>query len=175
MNTYLRTFAIGAVLALSFAVPFAAAQQTPSSVEAVPAAPSADGAATPTAPEATPPAAPASETTATVVGPPPANKSFVIVFRPSRMAGGAITFTAMEGDNELGRLSNGRYIAVPVDPGIHEFRIRGGESARFEVEEGETYYLQLNIAMGLMSGRGVLAPSDKATFERRPLQAYTPD
>ena len=80
-----------------------------------------------------------------------------------------IQFTAREGDNIIGHLNSGQYFAVPADPGVHSYNIRGGETIRIEVEAGETYYLQLNIAMGLISGRGVLAPSDRATFEAHPL------
>lgn len=124
--------------------------------------------------EAPPAAATPSDTTSEIVGAPPAGQGLVVFFRPNRFQGGAITFTAFEGETEIGKLSSGRYFARAADPGIHEYEIRGGETIRIEVEEGETYYLQLNIAMGVMSGRGVLAPSDKATFEARPLRLYEP-
>ncbi len=167
---------------------FASAQETtapPTEAPAAEAAPAPEAApaqeaapaeaAAPAVVEAPAAAATPSETTSAITGPPPAGKGLVVFFRPSRFTGGAITFTAREGETEIGRLGNDRYFTLAADPGIHEYNIRGGETIRIEVEEGETYYLQLNIAMGMMSGRGVLAPSDKATFEDKSPRLYTPN
>jgi hypothetical protein len=159
---------------------FAMAQDTTAQPTEAPAAEAAPVTEAAPAPEAAPavveaPAATPSETTSAITGPPPAGKGLVVFFRPSRFTGGAITFTAREGETEIGRLGNDRYFTLAADPGIHEYNIRGGETIRIEVEEGETYYLQLNIAMGMMSGRGVLAPSDKATFEDKSPRLYTPN
>lgn len=174
MKISLRTLAFCSAAAFALgAAPLAAAQDnaTPAEVTApvettAPAVEAMTQDASATAGAATP-----SETTSSVTGAPPAGKGLVVFFRPSRMVGMAINFTAREGETEIGRLSSGRYLAQAVDPGVHEFNIRGGETTRIEVEEGETYFLQLNIAMGFMSGRGALAPSDRATFEERPLRA----
>lgn len=191
MKISLHTLAVCSAAAFALgAAPLAAAQDNATPAEATPPAETtASDSATPaevaapaetTAPaveattqDASAPAATAtpSETTSSITGAPPAGKGLVVFFRPSRMAGMVINFTAREGETEIGRLSNGRYLTQAVDPGIHEFNIRGGETIRIEVEEGETHFLQLNIAMGFMSGRGVLAPSDRATFEERPLRA----
>jgi hypothetical protein len=121
--------------------------------EAAPAAP-----AEPVAPPA--PAGPPS-----IIPPPAAGKGQVVFFRPSRFAGGALTFTVREGETDLGRLGSGRYFVHAAEPGIHEYVIGRNDTLRLEIEEGATYYMQNNIAMGIMAGRGVLAPSDQATFE----------
>ena len=158
----LTTSAIAAAQDTTTAAPPASAQATPPSTEqASPAA---------AAPAEAAPAAEASVTTSGIIGEPPAGKGMVVLFRPSRFVGAALVFTAREGETIIGSIGNGRYLALPADPGVHSYNIRGGETIRIEVEEGETYYLQLNIAMGLMSGRGVLAPSDRAAFEAHPLQ-----
>ena len=144
------------------AAPPATAQTTPPPTEQTPPAA--------TAPADAAPAAEASATTSGMIGEPPAGKGMVVFFRPMRFVGAALVFTAREGETIIGSIGNGRYMAIAADPGVHSYNIRGGETIRIEVEEGESYYLQLNIAMGLLSGRGVLAPSDRAAFEAHPLQ-----
>ena len=171
-----RAIAFCSIVALVCSGAFAAnAQETTTTppASARTAQPQSDQSASPPAATAQESAAPAdetSETTSETTGAPPAGKGLVVIFRPSRFVGAALVFTAREGEDIIGTLGGGRYLSVPADPGIHEYNIRGGETIRIEVEEGETYYLQLNIAMGLLSGRGVLAPSDRATFEAHPLQ-----
>ncbi|MBI3438937.1 MAG: hypothetical protein HY054_09890 [Proteobacteria bacterium] len=163
-----RVVVFGAIAALALSAgSIAAAQDTTTS-----ATPAATAQATPAAPAAASeePAQEESATTSGTIGEPPAGKGMVVFFRPMRFVGAALAFTTREGETILGSIGNGRYIAIAADPGVHSYNIRGGETIRIEVEPGETYYLQLNIAMGLLSGRGVLAPSDKATFEAHPLQ-----
>jgi hypothetical protein len=185
MRVNVRTIVISAAataIALAMATAAFAQDGATTTTPAPQAEPAVASPTDPTAAEAAAPevsapsetAAPPSDTTSSITGAPPAGKGLVVFYRPSRFAGGAVTFTAREGETEIGRLASGRYFALAADPGIHEYNIRGGETARVEVEEGETTYLQLNIAMGLMSGRGVLAPADRAGFEDKPLELYTP-
>jgi hypothetical protein len=159
----------------------ATTQAAPQAAQAAPsnqaAPPPAEQAASPPADQATPPpsdhpAAAESDTTSATVGPPPDHKAMVVFFRPSEFVGGALTFTAREGETILGHVGSGRYFAVPVDPGVHEFNIRGGETVRVETEEGETLYLRLHVSMGLLSGHGALAPSTKAEFDAHPLRVW---
>lgn len=139
--------------------------------------PAADAATATPAPEAaTPPAedgytAPYSE----LIGRPPEGKGQIVFFRPSRFTGAALSFSVREGDEGIGRLGNGRYFVHAADPGIHEFNISGEvtDTLRLEIEEGETYYVQQTINMGIMMGRPVLTPSDQAAFEERPLRVST--
>lgn len=110
-----------------------------------------------------------------IVGRPPAGQGQVVFFRPSRFTGAALSFSVREGDEGVGRLGNGRYFVHPTTPGVHEYNISGEvtDTLRLEIEEGETYYVQQTINMGIMMGRPVLTPSDQATFEERPLRVST--
>lgn len=168
MMKSLKMIGLGAVFAVATAVcayaqePEAAmsaevSAEAPAAVEPAPVAEEAASAETPS--EA---AAPVAEGR---VGAPPEGKGLVVFFRPSRFSGGALTFTIRENDTPLGRLPNGRYFVYAADPGVHEFESGRNDTLRLEVEEGETYYIQQNIAMGFMAGRGVLAPADQAAFD----------
>jgi hypothetical protein len=167
-----KIFALAALAALALATG-ALAQTDPAAPAAATTEPVTEAVAeSPAAAvvETTPAAAPA---VSSIVGAPPEGKGLVVFFRPSRMMGMALGFTVREGETELGRLPNGRYFAHAADPGVHEFGV-GGDKLRLEIEPAETYYVQQNIAMGFVSGNGVLVPSDQATFEARPLRKWEP-
>lgn len=110
-----------------------------------------------------------------IVGRPPEGSGQIVFFRPSRFTGAALSFSVREGDEGIGRLGNGRYFVHVTEPGIHEYNISGEvtDTLRLEIEDGETYYVQQTINMGIMMGRPVLTPSDQAAFEERPLRVST--
>lgn len=170
-------FAACVAAGLSFAV--AAAQETP---PAAPPAAAQPPAATPApaaepAPIATPVPAPTPAPVATVapapapvslpagISPPPAGKGQIVFFRPSRFVGAALSFTVRESGTDLGKLPNGRYFVHVAEPGIHEYEIGRNDVMRMEIEDGETYYAIQTTQMGVVAGRAVLSPSDKAAFE----------
>ena len=96
----------------------------------------------------------------------PEGKGQIVFFRPSKMVGMAIGFKVREGDVELGKLRNGKYFVVAVEPGTHEYNVHGEtkDVLTMEIEAGETYYVQGTLGMGIVAGRPNLAPSDEATF-----------
>ena len=101
-----------------------------------------------------------------VIAPPPQGSGQVVFFRTSAI-GALLGCTARENDVELARLGVGKYYVVPLAPGIHELSAKSIESKdklRIEVESGETYFVKCSIAMGFMSGRPKLSPSDEKTF-----------
>ena len=101
------------------------------------------------------------------VGSPPEGKGLVVFFRPSKFAGGAVGFIVREGTNELGKLRNGNYFAVAVEPGTHTYIVHSEakDVTNIEVEAGETYFLTGSISFGFMAGHPNLSPSDAAAFE----------
>lgn len=109
------------------------------------------------------PAAPTDEAVSfnPLIGAPPAGKGLIVFFRPSKMVGAAMGIKITEGETELGKLRNGKYLVLETAPGAHVF----GDDLNLEVEAGETYYVQASMSMGVMSGRKNLAPSDQATFD----------
>jgi len=91
----------------------------------------------------------------------------VVFFRPKKFAGAAIGFIVREGTDELGKLRNGTYFVIHPTAGVHEYVVHSESKdvLRVEVEEGETYYVQGTIGVGIMVGRPNLSPSDAATYE----------
>jgi hypothetical protein len=154
-----------------------------------PTAPAAPQMATPAAPPAAPapatatqqaaatqpsPATSTSTTTAaagnSAIGAPPAGKGQIVFFRDKKFVGSMISYMVREGTTELGKISNGSYFVVAVDPGTHIYTVHSEakDNLTLEVEAGETYYVSSGITMGFMAGHPNLAPSDEATFD--PLQ-----
>lgn len=104
--------------------------------------------------------------TAEPVAAPPAGKGQVVFFRPSRSKGMLISYSVREGDKTLGKLGNGTYLVLPVEPGLHTYSIQSElkDALRLEVEVGETYYVQQSMDIGIALIRAYLTPSDAATF-----------
>ena len=72
-----------------------------------------------------------------------------------------------DGETELGKLGNGNYFFIDVEPGTHEYVVHSEvkDVLPIEVDAGEVYYVQGGIGMGVMVGRPNLAPADKTKFE----------
>jgi hypothetical protein len=122
-------------------------------------------------PPAPPPAAPAAaaapDASTPAAAPAPAGTATVIFFRPSRFVGAAVGFIVREGSTDLGKLRNGKYFAVHVPPGKHDYTVHSESKdvLTIEAEAGETYYVSGSIGLGIMVGRPNLSPSDQAAFE----------
>jgi hypothetical protein len=112
------------------------------------------------------PAAKAAVAPAAPVAAPGGPSGTVVFFRPSKFAGGAVSFKVREGDRELGKLSSGSYFQATLPTGAHEFTVHSEakDVLNLEVEPGETYYVQGGISMGLMVGRPNLSPSSADAF-----------
>ncbi len=140
---------------------------------ATPAAtPDADAVATPAVAPATAaapvaPAAAAAMTPSGMVGAPQEGKGQIVFFRPSKFVGGAVGFIVREGQTELGKLRNGNYFVLAVEPGTHQYTVHSEakDVLTLEIEAGETYYVQGTISMGVFAGHPNLSPSDQAAFD----------
>ncbi|MDF3029681.1 MAG: hypothetical protein K0R03_239 [Moraxellaceae bacterium] len=144
---------------------------------AAPAAPAAADAAAPAAaaPVAAAPAdaapadaAPAAAVAATPeLGKPAAGKGQVVFFRPPKFTGAVISFKVREDKQELGVLKNSSYFVADVAPGKHTYVVHSEakDKLTLEVEEGEVYYVEGGITMGLLAGRPNLSPSAAEAFE----------
>jgi hypothetical protein len=173
--------AAGLALGLATSALAQASPETPPAAEQAPAEPTtaAPAEATATPPETAPPAAatpaaPPAEVARGVSAPPP-GKGQIIFFRQSRFAGGGVSFSIREGDAGVARLGNGQYFVHITDPGIHEYNTESEatDTLRREIEEGETYFVQQSLNMGIMLYRPALTPSDRAKFEEKPLRLTT--
>ena len=101
------------------------------------------------------------------VGSPPEGKATVVFFRPSKFVGGAVVLTVREGEQELGRVRNGRYLVAVVEPGVHAYTVDPEAEAplSLETEAGEIYFASGSISMGILEGRPSLSPASAADFE----------
>lgn len=110
-----------------------------------------------------------------------AGKGHIIFFRPSRLSGALYTYHVVEtGDDgkqkdapKIGDLPNGGAFAVDVDAGIHDYNVSGpmavnkaDDRLRMEVEPGETYYVEQQLRIGLITGGFRLVPADEARFNQ---------
>jgi hypothetical protein len=148
----------------------AAQQQAPAPAAPATTAPVDATATTPAPADAAtaPPAADAAPAAANgVISAPPAGKGQIVFFREKKFTGAAIRFKVREGDTELGKLSNGVYFVVPVDPGTHTYTVHSEakDVLTLEVEAGETYYVKGSVSMGFLAGHPNLSPSDEASFD----------
>lgn len=102
-----------------------------------------------------------------LIGSAPADKAQIVFFRPSKFTGGAIGFKVREGEQELGKLRSGNYFIHLAEPGTHQYTVHSEakDVLTIEVEEGETYFVQGTITMGVFAGRPNLSPSDPGTFD----------
>jgi hypothetical protein len=155
----------------------APAAETAPAAEAVPAAdtaPAAEAApmampmaAAPMADEAPAVAAALDPAIVAMVGNPEPGKGLVVFFRQSKFVGGGRAIKVHEGETVHGKLGNGTWLAVNLDPGTHEFVAKGEVQDKnpIEIEAGETYFMQATIGMGFMDARKNFALSDAAAFQ----------
>lgn len=117
------------------------------------------------APEAAPAPAPAAGDS--LIGAPSEGMGQIVFFREKKFTGSMISFKVREGKTELGKLSNGTYFVLPVDPGAHQYVVHSEakDVLNLEVEAGETYYVASGITMGFMAGHPNLTPSDEKAFQ----------
>ncbi len=97
---------------------------------------------------------------------PPAGKGQVVFFRPGSLMGAAIRCTVRENGKLVTRLSNGKYMVVPLDTGAHRFttKTEATDTLNLEVEAGQTQYVRCKIGMGVMAGRSNLSPAQESEF-----------
>ncbi len=161
MQVRLYAMALSAILL----VPFGAAAQQAEDAAVPPATETTDAAAE-TRPAEEPAATPDAAAATGKIAPAPADKAQIVFFRPNKFAGGAVGFKVREGTQELGKLRSGNYFIHLAEPGTHEYTVHSEakDVLTLEVEEGETYFVQGTITMGVLAGRPNLSPSDEATF-----------
>ncbi len=150
----------------------ALAQDAVPTAAALPSAPmEADASALPaaSAPASSAVAAPASFSAAVTeaIGAPPEGKGHIVFFRPNKFVGGAIGYKVREATAELGKLKNGSFFVLDVEPGAHTYTVHSEnkDMTNIEVEAGETYFLIGTVTMGVFAGRPNLSPSDVTAFE----------
>jgi len=102
-----------------------------------------------------------------MVGTAPEGKALVVFFRPKKFVGSAVGFKVREDSVELGKLRNGRYFTVAVEPGAHVYQVHSEakDLLNLEVAAGETHFVRGGLSMGIMAGRPNLSPSTPEEFD----------
>lgn len=152
--------------ALFLAAPAFAQEAAPAAEPAPAAAPAPEAA--PVAPAA---AAPAADIVPGKITAPAPGKGKVVFFRESKFQGSAISYkirTGPEGATVLGQLGSGVYFAVDADPGVFSFSAatEAKDTMTLEIEEGEVYWIEGKLQVGMWVGQPNLTPSNQATFEK---------
>lgn len=89
----------------------------------------------------------------------PAGSAVVYFYRPPEMQGSALTLHVMDKGAEIATLKNGQFVAVPMEPGQHEFSTNATrrETVTIDVTAGETYYLRYTMVLGAYKNTRVFA------------------
>jgi Protein of unknown function (DUF2846) len=96
------------------------------------------------------------------------SKDTVYIYRYKQFVGSALAPSVYCDETELARAENGRYFAVKLDPGKHNFRSNDKQSGtELDVKAGQEYFLRVEIATGFAKGHGrlVLMPAEQGGYE----------
>jgi hypothetical protein len=96
------------------------------------------------------------------------SKATVYIYRYKQFVGSALAPSVYCDETELARAENGRYFAVKLDPGKHNFRSNDKQSGtELDVKAGQEYFLRVEIATGFAKGHGrlVLMPAEQGGYE----------
>ena len=82
-------------------------------------------------------------------------KATVYIYRYKQFMGAALNPSVYCDDQELARMDNGRYFAVNVEAGKHNFRSNDKQAdIEIDAKAGQKYFIRVEIATGLMKGHG---------------------
>lgn len=110
-------------------------------------------ASAPTATSPTPPSTTSSRTAATLDE--GGAKATVYIYRPGKFVGKALEPSVFLDEQKLLDMDNARYLALKIAPGRHILRSNEKNSEIDQMwDGGQTYYIKLTIAAGMMKGRG---------------------
>jgi hypothetical protein len=92
----------------------------------------------------------------------------VYVYRYKQYVGSALAPSVYCDEAELARMANGRYFAVKLDPGKHNFRSNDKQSGiELDMKAGQEYFLRVELVAGAMKGHGrlVLMSPEQGSYE----------
>lgn len=90
-------------------------------------------------------------------------KAVVFIYRPGKLVGKALEPSVFCDGVEVGRMDNGRYIVLLVEPGEHRVHMtQDNKRVDFKLGAGEVAFVRIKIVMGMMKGRGEPVLADEA-------------
>jgi hypothetical protein len=102
--------------------------------------------------------------------PPPPGHGQIVFFRAKSALGTGQWFNVREEGRALGKLDNGAYFVVVVDPGEHVFTAKTEpefkDRLKLKVDSGETYFVQGVLSKGVVIGAADLTPSNWEVFDK---------
>jgi hypothetical protein len=102
--------------------------------------------------------------------PPPSGRGQIVFFRAKSTLGTAQWFNVREEGKALGKLDNGAYFVVVVDPGEHVFTAKTEpefkDKLKLKVDPGETYFVEGVLSKGVIIGAADLTPSNWEVFDK---------
>jgi len=93
-------------------------------------------------------------------GPPQEGESKVIFCRPSRLTGGALTFSLWDGTKLMGFAASGSHFEYRCSPGKHLFLAEAESDKAIDADLGgrKTYYVWVTPRMGFLTANVGLTP-----------------
>jgi len=107
-----------------------------------------------------------------------AGKAVLFIYRPGKLVGKALEPSVFVDGVEIGRMDNGRYIVVLLDPGEHRVHMtQDNKRVDLKLGAGEAAFVRIKIVMGMMKGRGepVLADEEDAAENLKKLEPLGAD
>ena len=99
---------------------------------------------------------------------PPTGKGLVVFYRRKSLLGTGQWFNVREEGKALGKLSNGAYFTETVAPGEHTYTAslepEFKDKLKLQIDPGETYFVEGDLAKGVVLSTAVLQPSDRGAF-----------
>ena len=93
---------------------------------------------------------------------PPSGKALVYILRPNSYGSMAVFNATVNGDF-IGSTGGKRYIYTILEPGTYTFTTKGENRKELPIvlEAGQTYFLEQEVHMGIMSARNKLVRIDE--------------
>lgn len=93
---------------------------------------------------------------------PKDQKATVYIYRTKKFVGSALEPSVFVDGVEIGRMDNGRYIMLRLDPGEHRFHMtQDYKRVDEKLRAGQVLYIRCRIEAGAMKGRGALYLTDE--------------
>jgi len=107
-----------------------------------------------------------------------AGKAVVFIYRPGKLVGKALEPSVFVDGVEVGRMDNGRFIVVLLDPGEHRIHMtQDNKRVDLKLGAGEVAFVRIKIVMGMMKGRGepILADEEDASEHLKKMEPLGAD
>jgi len=106
------------------------------------------------------------------------SQATVYIYRYKQFVGSALSPSVYCDDNELARMTNGRFFAAKLSAGKHIFHSNDKQAGiDVDLKAGQDYYIRVELATGMMKGHGrlVLVAPEQGGYEIKKLKPLDAD